>query len=76
LTDHEVEIVGMLARGMTNQEIGSRLELSNYTVQWHLIQIFDKLQVGNRTEAVTRALSMGLLQGTQPGTAEYVVFQN
>jgi DNA-binding NarL/FixJ family response regulator len=76
LTDHEIEIVGMLARGMTNQEIGGRMELSNYTVQWHLIQIFDKLQVGNRTEAVTRAISMGLLQGTQPGTVEYVVFQN
>ena len=76
LTASEVEIVGMLARGMTNREIGSRLELSNYTVQWQLIQIFDKLQVDNRTEAVTRALSMGVLQGTQPGTPEYVVFQN
>jgi NarL family two-component system response regulator LiaR len=76
LTEKEVEIMAMLARGMTNQEIGCRLELSNYTVQWHLIQIFDKLQVGNRTEAVMRALAMGVLQGTQPGTPDYVVFQN
>ena len=76
LNESEVEILAMLARGMTNQEIGNRLELSNYTAQWHLIQIFDKLQVSNRTEAVMRALSMGVLQGTQPGMPEYVVFQN
>jgi len=76
LTDNEIEILVMLARGLTNREIGSRLELSNYTVQWHLIQIFDKLGASNRTEAVMRAISMGVLQGTQPGTPDYVVFQN
>ena len=61
---------------LTNRAIGARLELSNYTVQWHLIRIFDKLQAYNRTEAVIRALTMGVLQGTLSGTSEYVVFQN
>jgi DNA-binding NarL/FixJ family response regulator len=76
LNETEFEVLRMVARGMTNQTIGARLELSNYTVQWHLIRIFDKLQANNRTEAVTRALSMGVLQGTLIGTSEYVVFQN
>ena len=76
LTDIEVEILSLVARGLTNRAIGARLELSNYTVQWHLIRIFDKLQAYNRTEAVIRALTMGVLQGTLSGTSEYVVFQN
>ncbi len=76
LTDNEVEILSLVGRGMTNHAIGQRLGINDYTVQWHLIRIFDKLQANNRTEAVTRALSMGVLQGTMPGSSEYVVYQN
>ncbi len=76
LTEAEVEILSLVGRGMTNHAIGTRLGINDYTVQWHLIRIFDKLQANNRTEAVTRALSMGVLQGTMPGSSEYVVFQN
>jgi len=76
LTEAEVEILGLVGKGLTNHAIGTRLGINDYTVQWHLIRIFDKLQANNRTEAVTRALSMGVLQGTMPGTSEYVVYQN
>ncbi len=76
LTDSEMEILSLVGRGMTNHAIGQRLGINDYTVQWHLIRIFDKLQANNRTEAVTRALSMGVLQGTMPGSSEYVVYQN
>ncbi len=76
LTDNEVEILSLIGKGLTNHTIGQRLGINDYTVQWHLIRIFDKLQANNRTEAVTRALSMGVLQGTMPGSSEYVVYQN
>ncbi len=76
LTDNEVEILSLIGKGLTNHTIGQRLGINDYTVQWHLIRIFDKLQANNRTEAITRALSMGVLQGTMPGSSEYVVYQN
>ncbi len=76
LTESEVEILSLVGKGLTNHAIGVRLGINDYTVQWHLIRIFDKLQANNRTEAITRALSMGVLQGTMPGSSEYVVYQN
>ncbi len=76
LTDNEVEILSLVGKGLTNHTIGQRLGINDYTVQWHLIRIFDKLQANNRTEAIARALSMGVLQGTMPGSSEYVVYQN
>ncbi len=76
LTDSEMEILSLVGKGMTNHAIGQRLGINDYTVQWHLIRIFDKLQANNRTEAITRALSIGVLQGTMPGSSDYVVYQN
>jgi DNA-binding NarL/FixJ family response regulator len=76
LSESEVEILNLVARGLNNRTISERLELNNYTVQWHLIRIFDKLQANNRTEAITRALSMGVLRGNVPGSSDYIVYQN
>ncbi len=51
----------LIAQGLSNQEMGERLFLTLETVKGHNRPIFDKLQVQRRTEAVTRACSLGLL---------------
>jgi LuxR family maltose regulon positive regulatory protein len=55
LTGREIEILECLERGLTNRELASCLNLSETTVKWHLRNIFSKLGVGNRTEAVFSA---------------------
>ena len=52
LSARERDILDALARGLSNKEIGDRLELSPFTVRNHLAHIFRKLQVRSRTEAV------------------------
>jgi NarL family two-component system response regulator LiaR len=59
LSDREMEVLKLAARGMTNMEIANELALSVRTVQGHLSNIFSKMQVGSRTEAVILALRMG-----------------
>lgn len=62
LTGREVEVLQATARGMANKEIAEALCISAYTVQVHLRNIFAKLRVDNRTEAVTYALSQGWIE--------------
>jgi LuxR family maltose regulon positive regulatory protein len=57
----EVEILRLLAQGLSNQEIGQALFLSTGTVKWYLNQLYGKLEVNNRTQAATRARELGLL---------------
>jgi len=59
LTDRELEVLSLTARGYTNKAIGMQLGISDRTVQGHLAHIFDKLQASSRTEAVMRAVSLG-----------------
>lgn len=59
LTERELEVLKMATRGMSNQAIADELCLSLRTVQAHLGHIFNKLQVGSRTEAVVRGLKQG-----------------
>ena len=59
LTDREMEVLGLAAKGFTNKAIGVQLGISDRTVQGHLAHIFDKLHAGSRTEAVMRAVSLG-----------------
>lgn len=59
LTDRELEVLSLAAKGFTNKAIGAQLSISDRTVQGHLAHIFDKLQAGSRTEAVMRAVSLG-----------------
>lgn len=61
LTEREMEVLKLAAKGMTNQEIAQELALSVRTVQTHLSNIFGKMQVGSRTEAVLQGLKKGWL---------------
>jgi two-component system, NarL family, response regulator len=61
LTSREIEILEMLAKGLTNKEIGSVLEISDNTVRNHVISIIDKLEVSDRTEAATAAIQRGII---------------
>ena len=59
LTEREMEVLHLVAKGYTNKAIGVQLSISDRTVQGHLAHIFDKLQAASRTEAVMRAVSLG-----------------
>jgi len=61
LSTREVEVLGLVATGKTNAEIGRELHISEATVKTHLLRAFNKLGVSDRTAAVTTAMSMGLL---------------
>jgi len=61
LTARELEVLRMLARGLTNKEIGSALDISGNTVRNHVNSIIEKLQVSDRTEAATIAIRQGLI---------------
>jgi DNA-binding NarL/FixJ family response regulator len=60
-TDRELEVLRLVARGLTNRAIGRQLSISEATVKTHLVHAFDKLGVDDRTAAVTVALERGLL---------------
>jgi DNA-binding NarL/FixJ family response regulator len=62
LSAREVEVLGHVARGASNQEIARALHVSQATVKSHLIHIFGKLGVSDRTAAVTVALERGILR--------------
>lgn len=59
LTTRELEVLRLAARGLTNRAIGHGLGISHRTVQGHLANIYGKLGVNSRTEAVTEALRRG-----------------
>jgi DNA-binding NarL/FixJ family response regulator len=59
LTERELEVLRLAARGMTNKAIGQELGISDRTVQGHLANIYGKLNANSRTEAVTEALKQG-----------------
>ena len=61
LSDRELEVLHLVGQGLSNREISERLFLALSTVKGHNRNIFDKLQVQRRTEAVARARELGLL---------------
>jgi len=61
LTPRELDVLVLLADGVGNREIASRLEISEHTVKFHLSAIFGKLGASTRTDAVRRALRSGLI---------------
>ena len=61
LTEREVEILGLAANGLTNRDIAEELVLSTGTVKWYLSQIYSKLGVSSRTQAIARGRELGLL---------------
>jgi LuxR family maltose regulon positive regulatory protein len=56
-----MQILSHLDRGLTNQEIASKLDITVGTTKWHLNQIFGKFQVRNRVEAIAKARELGLI---------------
>jgi two-component system NarL family response regulator len=61
LTARELEILGMLAKGLTNKQIGHALGISQNTVRNHANSVIEKLDVSDRTEAATTAIQRGLI---------------
>jgi DNA-binding NarL/FixJ family response regulator len=61
LTPREVEVLGCVARGLSNVEVGQALFIGEATVKTHLLRVFDKLGVNDRTAAVTAAMAKGIL---------------
>src|SRR5205085_5461661 len=61
LSQRELEVLRLIAQGLSNREIAERLFLALITVKGHNQRIFGKLQVKNRTEAVAHARELGLL---------------
>ena len=61
LTDRELEVLRLAGKGFTNKAIGVQLGISDRTVQGHLAKTYSKLQVGSRTEAVMKAVALGLM---------------
>jgi NarL family two-component system response regulator YdfI len=61
LTPREREVLQMLARGLGNKEIATRLKISEHTAKFHVASILGKLGASTRTEAVSVALRMGLI---------------
>jgi LuxR family transcriptional regulator, maltose regulon positive regulatory protein len=61
LSQRELQILTLICKGLSNQEIGKQLFVSLSTVKWHNQNIFDKLDVQRRTEAVARAQELHLL---------------
>jgi len=61
LSKRELEVLSLIAAGCTNKEIGGKLVIAIGTVKRHTVNIFTKLDVKNRTEAVAKARELGLL---------------
>jgi DNA-binding NarL/FixJ family response regulator len=61
LTVREMQVLELLADGLSNRAIAARLGISDETVKFHLGAVFGKLQASNRTDAVRQALRRGLI---------------
>jgi len=61
LTDREKEVLQWLAKGTSNQEISKQLYITPATVKAHLTNIFEKLKVGNRAQAIVTAIKLGII---------------
>ena len=62
VSDREIEILMLVAQGQSNREIARQLHISDSTVKAHMLHIFDKLGVTDRTAAVTTALRRGIIR--------------
>jgi DNA-binding NarL/FixJ family response regulator len=62
LTPREIEVLRLLADGLANREIASRLSISEHTIKFHIRSILGKLGASSRTEAVSRGLRSGLIE--------------
>lgn len=65
LSERELEVLQLIAEGLTNQEVGARLYLATNTIKAHNRNIYSKLCVKSRTQAIARARAMGLLKSSR-----------
>lgn len=61
ITPRELEILGLIAEGLSNRQIGNRLFITESTVKTHAYRLFDKLDVSRRVQAVQRGRELGLI---------------
>jgi DNA-binding NarL/FixJ family response regulator len=61
LTARELEVIGLVALGLSNKSVAARLGISDQTVKFHVASIYGKLGATNRTDAARRALRLGLI---------------
>jgi DNA-binding NarL/FixJ family response regulator len=61
LSARETQVLGLVAQGLTNADIGRALFITEATVKTHLLRAFAKLEVADRTAAVTKAMGLGLI---------------
>lgn len=61
LTARELDVLRLVARGLSNKEIAADLGITTHTVKYHLAAVLDKLGVRSRTEAVSRGVRTGLI---------------
>jgi DNA-binding NarL/FixJ family response regulator len=66
ISARELEVLRLVAQGKTNQGIGDALAVSRRTAKAHVERVIARLEVANRTEAVARAIALGLLTTTDP----------
>jgi LuxR family maltose regulon positive regulatory protein len=64
LSERELEVLQLIAQGLTNQDVATRLYLSLHTVKVHARNIYAKLGVKNRTQAVAKGKALGILSHT------------
>src|SRR5215472_9630361 len=76
LTRRELEILRLMAEGLSNKAIAEQLFIGTETVKWYLKQIYSKLQVSSRTQAIAVARSLGLLEGISPPSPSTVAPNN
>ena len=62
LTDRQIDVISLMARGKSNKEIASDLDLAEATVKMHITNIMRTLEVNNRTQAVLKAERLGLVE--------------
>jgi len=62
ISEREYEVLGLLAQGLSNKEMADRLHVSGNTIKTHLSRLYDKLEVGRRTQAVQRARELRLIR--------------
>jgi two-component system, NarL family, response regulator len=61
LSERELDVLRLLSQGLANRQIAAALALSEHTVKLHLVSIFAKLSVSNRTQAVAVAVRRGMI---------------